>query len=223
MNYFEQLQKSTNETIFMFVTVTIIVIIVMNRLKANTSVLVALLLSYFFIIYSLQKNDIKDKFENNQHEVKYKNVYPQHKKLHKYEEIIDFLFTIQDMYKYNPPAYEEMVDNIRSFFVVYENNKINSDLCQQNYDIMTNKKENALNALHSIIFNLSDDNIIINKLTESYYTLEIILNRYISDTIKHCNDIIIKHGYNAKRKMIYNGPDAYNKYQTMGNHSYNFF
>ena len=223
MNYYEELKKANGQTIFMYVTITLILVAILKRFNLTISVLIALIFSYFFITYHTQKinNDIK--LTHDQHTTKSNYIKPYNVLLEKYEDMIDFLFSIQEFYKFNQQNYEEMIDNISAFFVVYENVNIDDSLCEDNYRLMENKKKNALNALHSMIYSLPNNKIITKKFNKSLVKLEFILNDYLYDINSKCKHIIINNGYTIDRKLLNDGPSAYNSYLENGDFTYDFF
>ena len=223
MNYYKELKKTDGQTIFMYVAVTLIIVAILKRFNLTISVLIALICSYFFVVYYTQKLNNENKLIHDQHITKSNYIKPYDKSLEKYEDVIDFLFSIQDFYRFNQQNYEEMIDNISAFFVVYENININDTLCEDNYKLMENKKKNALNALHSIIFSLPENKIITNKFNRSMIKLEFILNEYLYSINKKCKNIIINDGYTIDRKILNSGPSAHNSYLNDENFTYDFF
>lgn len=223
MNYYKELEKMNKGTIFMYIVITLSLISILKRFNLTISVLIALILSYFFIVYYTQKLDSENDLVHSQHLTKSNYITPKDKSLNKYSDIIDFLFSIQDFHKFNEQNYEEMIDNISAFFKIYESVNINDSLCEDNYQLMESKKKNSLNALHSIIFSLPSNKTITNKLNKSILRLEILLNEYLDIIHKKCKDIVIEHGYTVNRKILNDGPVAHNSYLGTENFTYDFF
>ena len=141
------------------------------------------------------------------------SIEPKPKNFEGYNDIVEFFFSIQDFYIYNPQAYEEIIDNVDNFLNIYEDLKIGTQFCEDKYKIADSKKRNALNALHSIIYNISaNEPVITDKLNVAHKTLEDILNKYQGEILKICNHALIDEGYNMTRKLLTNGPSPHNIY-----------
>lgn len=136
-----------------------------------------------------------------------------------YEDIYDFVQSIKDLYYYNKEVYIDLINNINFFIDVYEecvNMKTN---LSANYTIANDKKREALNNLHSIIFSLPPNDVFTMKLNKSISVLDIILSKYVKK-IKDTIDIDLKiNGYSVEYNVINDGPLARNIYE---NEKYTF-
>jgi hypothetical protein len=139
-----------------------------------------------------------------------------------HKDMINFLFSIQDFYQNNPQAYEDMIENIDQFFVLYNEIIINPELANQNYQNLVDLKRSILNSLQSIIINLLPNVQRDNKLQESVVVLNNILNKYLSDIKKLHENLIYKNGYNMRTTLINTGPDSYNTFDN-SEFSYDIF
>jgi len=132
------------------------------------------------------------------------------------ERFIDFFFSIQDLYKFNPQAYEEMIDNLNAF--LYLRNQIFVDplMCNYYYQIADSKKANMLNSLHSIIYNLSNNQLYTNKLTRAHKRLETLLNIEINKMYLRCVYFLKLTGNNVLKRPLETDkvPKAFNNYIT---------
>ena len=138
-------------------------------------------------------------------------IEPDIKSIEKYDEMIDFLFSIQDFYIYNQQAYEDMVECINNFFIVYEDILKNGIQTNQLFSIAEKNMYNSINHLHSFIYSIPNDDNIRNKLHTSLYVLEKILNNYLNEIYDiHIDNI--KKGYHIDYKLINIGPKEYNYY-----------
>jgi len=127
---------------------------------------------------------------------------------------IDFFYSIQDLYVYNPQAYEEMIDNLNAF--LYLKKRIFSDpvMCNQYYQIADSKKNNMLNSLHSIIFNLPNNKIFTIKLNGAQKRLETLLNIEINKMYYRCAFYIQLYGNDVLKRQLETdkAPKAFNNY-----------
>jgi len=130
---------------------------------------------------------------------------PNSDRIAKYDDIVQYLFSIQDFYVDNPQAYEEMVQNIDNFFMYYEeimNTDNEKQYAGRNYNLMVIQKRGALNALHSVIFNASTDTHYTAKLNESIVVLNTILDEYLDIINMHQKEYLYEHGYNTSITII---------------------
>jgi hypothetical protein len=176
------------------------------------------------IIYILYQKEI-DNNENikNMHTIKSKYITPTPTYLTKYDDLTDFVFSIQDFYEYNPQAYENMVDSIDTFVEIYDTVLLNKELAGDYFSIADSYKLLALNALQSIIITIPSNKNLINKLNESMQTLEKILNNYIYIIYQKNNEYITEKGYFNNTKLIDLKISPYNKCNNTMINSYDYY
>jgi hypothetical protein len=202
-----------SKDIFKYIVVTFILLIVFKKYNIQLNFIVAIGIAYIYMKYNIEYKKQQNKLLDNQHETKVKYIKPYNKNIANKSEIVDFLFFIQDMYKYNPQSYEELVDNLGNFFLL--NNYIMNfdEFCDEQFQIMESKKRNAINALHSIIYSLPNNKKLTKKHTKSMLVLENLLNKYMEKAFLKCESLRIKQGgYDITRRTIPVGPLAYNNY-----------
>lgn len=135
-------------------------------------------------------------------------------------QMVDFLFSIQDFYYHNPQNYEDLIDNINSFFSAFENCYLDNDLSNYYYQIAEDKKTNALNSLQSIIFNLPTNKFSTEKLNRAHQRLETILTHFLNQLYQKCQENTVQYGFNINKKQIDIGPKGYNIYSDQMNQFY---
>jgi hypothetical protein len=142
------------------------------------------------------------------------NIFPPPEKFGKYPELVDFFFSIQDLYKYNPQAYEEVVFNVDSMMTIYEDVKKEVRHCKENHDVAEEKKRNAINALHSIVYSLEDNQVVTRKLNRSVRILQKLLTQFTDEILEDCKLMVDRNGFDTKKHYIElnKGPRAYNEY-----------
>jgi len=156
-----------------------------------------------------KKTELRNEIEDER-KVKLENINPAPQKIDDKHDMIDFLFSIQDLYVHNPLAYEEMVDNIDAFFTIYQHILDNSIYKAQMYDIVVSKKQNAVNSLHSMIYNLPTNSIVTDKYNRAHRRLETILTKYINIAHDEVQKDLKRNGYNVDSKITYVGPKESN-------------
>jgi len=145
------------------------------------------------------------------------------------KELISLLFSIKDIYYYNPDAYTEMMVALNNFTEIYEIIQEDKSLAGIYFDHMNTYKKQSLNALHSLIISV-DNKDIIKKINTATNVLEYILLDYLNDVYHTNSENIHKKGYTTQTKIINLGPNPINSYSLDSNkdniiskYSYNIF
>lgn len=164
-------------------------------------------------IYVLYIREI-DALDNSEqlHEIKSNHIIPKPEKLTKYHDITDLIFSIQDLYEYNPDAFEKLVKYTDTFFDVYEVTLSDHSLAGSNYSIAESHKLLALNALHSLIISVPSDKKLISKLNNAMEMFEKLLNNYIISIHEINTEYVKINGYFNNSKIIELNIFPYNKY-----------
>jgi hypothetical protein len=169
-----------------------------------------------------EKKDVEIKTEEAQNQVKYDTIQPTLDNVPTDSTIIDFLFTVQDFYAYNPAAYEEMVDNLKSFFQLNKDIFLEKKMYTYYYQIALSKKNNALNAFQSLIYKLPTEPEFTDKFNRAHVRLETILNKYMNDLYDKCQKNIKQNGINNITRPLDKGPTGHNVYNDEM-YSYEFY
>lgn len=195
-----------NKSLFIFIVIFLLVIGIINRTQNK----VFYLLIVGFIYFTFKENKVIEKKTNKTKEKK--KTYFESKNISKYDDINDFIFNIQEFILYNHPAFEEMINSIDNFFDIYDESiKINAR-AKLNYYNLEKEKYNAINALHSIIFETPSSPQIVEKLNMSFKKLDNILEKYMKEIEKIIEGEILVNGYNSKSIIVNKGPKEYNFY-----------
>ena len=191
-----------NSNLFLFIIIIIIIFKVISNLNINLAIIFGCFISFY--IFKLLSESNKNKLNKNEEMLKdkIKQIRPAPEIIEKYEDIINFLFSIQDLYVYNPPAYEEMVESIKSFFIVYEESIKIKELAHHNYSIAELKFNNAVNSLHSIYLNSETDMDLNNKINRAFRTLYKLLKKYLDEIELNIKKDLKYNGYDNKTIII---------------------
>ena len=138
------------------------------------------------VVYILAHNNKESniKVDNIQKEkAKLIRPYPRHTK----PQIINYLFSIQDFYEYNPQAYEDMVESIDLFFDRYHETLKDPSLAGINYDLMLEQQQNAINSIQSIIYRMPINKQYSQKLKHSVKIIRNMLDKFLNEII-HINN-----------------------------------
>ena len=212
MRLYKLIETINNDNLFKYIVIIILSIFYFKFKNIKLNVFLALILALVYINYNYDEIMTTKEEEEQQKELKKETIKPTPEHFEDKDDVIDFLFSIQDWYHYNPEAYEELIDNLQSFFKLYLAINRESKFCDQYYQIAENKKNNALNALHSMVFTLPTHSAIMDKFNRAHKRLETIMNVYLNQLYDTCYYDLVKNGYDITRRAINTGPKEYNHY-----------
>ena len=131
--------------------------------------------------------------------------------------VTKFLLKIQLYYYYNEEAYEEMVEELENFLVLFRSINIDNSYGGVFYDLMVDKKRSILNNLRSIGIKIPDE----YNLKTALNDLEAILDDYLDKAYNLYKNYIQKNGYDHTTKMIDKNNMAFNRFENdFGSYSY---
>lgn len=182
-----------NEKIFWYTTIFILIMNVVPQVKIDINILIGFVIVFLYL-------QTEEKFDNTIINRKKEFIRPVPKNSKK--EIVNFLFSIQDFYEYNPIAYENMVEGLDQFFDRYNEILKDVSLAGMSYDNLIEEKRNIINSLHSIIFKLPPNKQYDNKLENAIKSIEIFLQIYLDDVEKINNKYIYDNGVLNTSQLI---------------------
>src|SRR5271154_6664207 len=187
-NFSTILGRIDNDSWVTYIVIFVVCLFFAKLVNINLSIIffifLAILVSY--IIYS--KRRIEKITIQEQHRIKLDLIRPRPKRIDSYPNLIDFLYSIREFYYINPSAFFEIVNNIDNFIQLYEEIMFNKVLyCTQNLEVALGFARNALNSLHSMIYNLDVDKHITRKFHKSLKAFHYILQQYSTRMIRRCN------------------------------------
>ncbi len=212
MGLYTLVDDLTNKVTFSYLSIIVLTLFYFWRKNIGLNIILALVLAVIIIAYKYDKRKTLADQDEEAQQTKVDNIMPEPKEFKNRDDIINFIFSIQDMYVYNPLAYEEMIDNLDAFFKIYDIIMTDTPHCDYNYIIAESKKSNAVNALHSLIFTIPHSKQLTDKLDRAHKRLETILTDYLNDIYDECQHDIIKEGYNVDRTILNIGPKPANHY-----------
>lgn len=207
-----------NKTIFWLIIIFILTIYLFSKYDIGINILLGFIVAFIIIIYLY--NNVKT-IENEKQKIiknKHNLIIPEQTVSKKYNDVVNFLFSIQDFYIYSPLNYIKMVEYIDNFFNTYEEILIDNNTINMNYSILIDQKRNALNSLSTITYGLSTNVSYDKKIQKSIVYLTNLLDSYINNVIEIHKDILFYKGYNNKTKLINNDKIVpYNTYEINDN------
>lgn len=213
MDVYSFLSSLNNPKLFKNIGILIAFLYIFKKIKIGLNVIFGLFLGFLVIMYFYNRDNIERKVDEEQLEKKKEYIKPKLKEIdNSKKDIIDFIFSIQDFYIYNSPAFEEMVENLEIFFQLHRLIRRNIKHGSYYYQIAESKKNNALNALHSIIYSLPNNVLMTEKYDRAHQRLETLLNKYLNEMYDTCTYSLRRDGYNIFTRIINTGPKEYNHY-----------
>jgi hypothetical protein len=149
------------------------------------------LIIYYYFFYKEQK------LQNKYKDVIYPKISNELNK-EEHKKITKLLFKIQLFYDYNPPAFEEMKEQIEDFIILYKGVKVDYKYSGVFYDLMVDKKSLILNNLRSIGIKLPIEYLGYKSLDD----FELILNEYLDEVYELNNEFIYDQGMNRYTKIL---------------------
>lgn len=223
MSIYPIIDGITDQRTFLYVCIILFAILYFRHVEIKLNIFLALIIGLIVVWYMYDKNYIELDTEKREMEEELNNIIPHPKNFEGRNDIIDFFFSIQDLYYYNPLAYEEAIDNTDSFFELYRYVFLDVEQCDDYFTMASDKKRNALNALHSIVVNMPDNKMVMDKLDRAHKRLNTLLTAYENEMYEHCRDLLIRDGYNVYRRAINTGPLEANQYIDSNLYSYQLY
>jgi hypothetical protein len=202
----------TKKLAFHYTVLFIIVVFLFSFLKIGLNIIFGFVIACMIIYFLKTANESKQKKEQEIISYEKKYILPKPEILDNHDDIIKYLFSIQDIYHYNPQAYEEIVKNLEYFFRTFEESNNNREKIGYNHNLMTLYKSNSVNSLHSVIHTLPNNKEYIEKLNNAIVELNKILNNYLKIIEKKYEEHIYENGYNSKTKLLFKHKIPYNAY-----------
>lgn len=212
MGVFTLIDSFDNYELFRNIVIVLIFLFIFLRLTIGLNIILGLILAVIVVLYLTEKQTIINEVEKKIFDTKLKTIKPVPKVLREDKDIVDFIFSIQDFYVFNPLAYEEMIDNIDSLITLRDTIFDDAKFANQYYQIAESKKNNALNSFHSLIFTLPHSKIFTEKFNRAHKRLETILNKHLNEMYNQCNYYIKQDGKDVLKRQINIGPKEYNHY-----------
>jgi len=209
---YNKIKNLDNKTTFKYIFIIIILYVYFKNKSVGLNVFLGLIIAIVIILY-LNDRDVTNIYdEQSEKQTKIENIKPEPAEMKERADMLDFLYSIQDMYEYNPEAYEEMMDNLNVFFKVYDIMSKGTEQCDYYYQIAESKKGNAVNALHSLVFKVPNNIIVMDKHSRAHKRLETLLNNYLNELYDICHHKVLKHGRNIYNRAINLGPKESNHF-----------
>lgn len=203
-----------NYKVFTYIIITIIILLYFSKLTIGLNIIFGSFIACFIIFYLYNKDKSEVEYEKNIANEKQHIIKPHTRELKKYPKLIDFLFTIQDLYMINPASYQNMVYTLEKFIIIYEELNIDESLVMKNYQTLLLLKNEIINELHSCIFGTSNNNLT-DKVNNSIISLSELLDDYLMKAKYIRDKYEFEVGINNETTFITNHPKPKTDYDTI--------
>ena len=186
---FSQIDSLNNTTLFSYLFVVFVFIIVINNLKLNTEFI--LILAFGMIFFYLLVNN---KFQKNNDDLgltekKLEKLPVKTNYLFKDRNLIDFLDFISDLAIFDQKSYNDLIHIIDNFMTLEQDIETGTKYCRYDVENAIQLKEHALNALHGINHSIPAQKILIEKIKWSQTELDRILTQHLNLMIHKCKSL----------------------------------
>lgn len=198
MGIYEFIDSLDNKTLYIYIAIIVLSVFFFYKRSIGLNILLAILVSVIIIWYIHEKNIVELNNIKDQYEKKFETILPEPKEMNpeRFRDIIDFIFSFNDFYDYNPQAFEEVMDNIEAFIKIYDIMHKDDIFCEYRYQIAETKKENILNAFHSLLFNLPSNINVTEKFDRAHKKLNTIMTNYLNELYDKCDYRLMVTGRN---------------------------
>lgn len=215
-NHMEIIDDLSRNNVFFYICFFIFVICFFKKLKIKLNVIFGFIIALLLIKYSysnvIKESKLHEKINKNKENL----IRPSIEKnnIAEYEEVVNYLFSIQDFYYYNPLVYSECVNLIEKFFSLYKESHYDNSQAGENFVQMNKIKTNVILGFDTLILSMELNKEYDKKLEVAKNNLEKILNNYLEHVYNLHQTYIYNNGINTTTKFIYkNDIPAHNDFE----------
>jgi len=214
--------------IFNYFILIIIFIFIFSNINFNISIFIGLIFCSIVIYYFYTDRTTNYTYNAEKKKEKFNSLFTTNDTLEKYPEIVDSLFYIEDLKKYNIPEFNLLQSLSEQFFNLYEACKIDYSLINVYYKTMVDLKILILNKINTLAIN-TFNNKITDKLLLVKKNLELKLNKYLNELTIIQEKNLYYNGYNNNTILIdksnvlpsnFLDPITFNKFSNINNNNF---
>jgi hypothetical protein len=196
------MDELSNKEIFNYVITFIIILFIFSKINISLNILYGTFVGIIILIFIYNNNEKKKKIHEDIIKLEKNNLIPQKKYINEHEDIVNFLFSIQDLYVQNPQEYIVMTDNIDHLFEYLELSQINPNKAGVNHSLIKECKKDAVNALNSIIVSSVVNKDVAKKINIASITLNNLLNKYLTENKDIHEKYVYENGYTCETPLL---------------------
>lgn len=207
VHIFSQIDSLNNTTLFNYLLIVFVLLVVIGKLKLDTSSII--LLAYGVIFFYLLVNN---KFQKNNDDLgatekKLENLPIKTSYLFRDRNIIDFLDFISDLSIFDQKSYNNLIQTLDNFMTLEQDIETGTKYCRYDIENSIELKQKALNILHGFNHSIPAQTVLIEKIKWSQNELDRILTQHLNLMIHKCksySDSKETNVYSFKTDLISN-------------------
>lgn len=199
---------------YMFWYVIILLFGTLISHQIGITIFIMLILGVAIVIYFDGQRDYVERTDEEIRKQKVSLIIPESKYMHRYPNLLDTVYGLQDLSELNNDVFYDLIDNIDRFLLRYEDIKFRGvENISQNHENMMMTYKGALNNLHALTYGYAGNKTVDHRLHKGAYDLQTILLGFLEEVKEINNKDIRENGYDVNKKLINDGPDGYDKYE----------
>tara|TARA_Y100000780_G_C13688247_1_gene418495 strand:- start:2981 stop:3658 length:678 start_codon:yes stop_codon:yes gene_type:complete len=212
MKLYNSIKHISKPILFQYSALFICFLFCFKFFDIKLNIILAFFCAIITILYLEDKRITNNETKDKQHEEKLSLIIPEPVNFDNYKDIVDFTFSIQHFYIYNPQAYEDYIHDLEDFIKLYEYVTINkASKPEYYYNLALNKKNSCTNSIASIIFKIEANKKLTKKLNKACIKLQELLDKRLNEMYDIYQKDIFTNGYDVSRNLIIKGPRPMNQ------------
>ena len=181
--------------------ILVIFIFIFSNINFSITLFIGLIFFSIFIYFLHTDRTINNINATEKINEKFKLINPTSNILYKYSDIVDIIYYIKDMQKFNIPEFNDILQLFEEFIKLYEASLVDYNFIDNSYANLLNIKIKILYKLNSLLFSTFDNNFN-DKIVSTKNNTEKLLNKYLNEIILIHNKKLYYNGYNSNTKIL---------------------
>lgn len=181
--------------------ILVIFIFIFSNINFSITLFIGLIFFSIFIYFLHTDRTVNNINETEKINEKFKLINPTSNILYKYPDIVDIIFYIEDMRKFNIPEFNDILQLFEEFIKLYEASLVDYSFIDNSYSNLLNIKIKILYKLNSLLFSTFDNNFT-TKIISTKNNTENVLNKYLNEIVLIHNKKLYYNGYNYNTKIL---------------------
>lgn len=191
---YNYINSMSAESLFQYFVVLIICITVIVHISPNAVSVLGGIVGIMFVYFLNDRKTTQVQSFNEDLQWRLQSLFPRPQNFEIDPDLINLFYNIRDMRSYNSLAYDKALKNVDSMLRILKDVQIGVQHCEQNYELAHDKHTNALNHLHSVIYNIPLSDVTLDKYKQALSQLQLILKRHLDTIYNICKDQRKKQG-----------------------------
>ena len=184
--FYKYVSSMSAESLFQYFVVIVICITVIVHISPSMVAVLGGIVGIIFVYFLNDRKVAQVQSFNEDLQWRLQSLYPRPQNFELDPDLINLFYNIRDMRSYNSLAYDKALKNVDSLLRVLKDVQIGVQHCEQNYELAHDKYKNAMNHMHSVIYNIPLSDVTLNKYNAALKQLQLILKRHLDTIYKIC-------------------------------------